>query len=98
MMSAADAMPQTAMPQCYKGNSISAATSVASTPSPLLPAHISCVPPGFYYFAMNGMAYFSNLTTSKKVELGPVELGPEESSRTSSLTPVDLDATLPCPL
>jgi hypothetical protein len=34
---------------------------------------------------MNGMTYFLNLTTSKKVELGPV--------KSLSLTPIDLNAT-----
>jgi hypothetical protein len=89
MMSAADTMHQMTMMQCYKSNSVlAAAAAAASTPSPVLPAHISCMPPGFHYFAMNGMAYFLNSTTSEKVKLGPVE-----SSRMSSLTPVDLDAT-----
>jgi hypothetical protein len=87
-MSAADAMRQTTMTQCYNNTGPTPGVqTVASSPSPspVLPAHISCVPPGFHYFAMNGMAYFLNLTTSEKVELGPVE--------SSSLTPIDLDAT-----
>jgi hypothetical protein len=53
--------------------------------NPVLPAHISCMPPGFHYFAMNGMAYFLNLMTSKKVKLGSV--------KSSILTPIDLHAT-----
>jgi hypothetical protein len=87
-MSPADTIHQTTMTQCYKSNTALAAASVASTPSPELPAHISCMPPGFHYCAMNGMAYFLNLTTNEKVILGLVE-----SSRTSMLTPVDLSAT-----
>jgi hypothetical protein len=87
-MSVADAMRQMTMTQFYKSNSVASAASVASTPSPVLQAHIFYVRPGFLYFVINGMAYFLNLTTSKKVELGPVEL-----SRTSSLKPVNIDAT-----
>jgi hypothetical protein len=60
-INAADAMHQRTMTQCYNSTGPTPGVQAVAgmpTPSPILPAHISCVPPGFHYFAMNGMAYF----------------------------------------
>jgi hypothetical protein len=85
-MSAADAMRQTTMTQCYNpGVGAGVAAVGTASPVPVLPAHISSVPPGYHYYEMSGMAYFLNLSSGEKVELGPVK-----SSRS---TPIDLEAS-----
>ncbi len=72
-MSAADAIQQTMMTQCYSSGQVAAAPP-APVPTPTtLPPHILFVPPGSHYYELNGNCYFLNLASGEKVELGPVE-------------------------
>jgi hypothetical protein len=76
----ADAMRQTTMTQCYKSPPPSSAVAripggaAAPTrkPSPPTTSPVS-VPPGYHYYEMHGIAYFLQLATGDKVNLGPVE-------------------------
>jgi hypothetical protein len=78
----ADAMRQTTMTQCYSppppgsavarmpgGDPGGRETNMLASPPPI------SVPPGYHYFQMHGTAYFLNLSTGEKVNLGPVDSG-----------------------
>jgi hypothetical protein len=86
-MSAADSMRQTTMTQAYSLPGPVPAATIHPTP---LPAHISSVPPGYHYFENNGNSYFLNLSTTEKVDLGPVR---KKLCMTSASAPLDLEAT-----
>jgi hypothetical protein len=75
----ADAMRQTTMTQCYKSPPSSAvgrmpggAVAPPKKPPPTTFPPVSA-PPGYHYYEMHGIAYFLNLATGEKVNLGPVE-------------------------
>jgi hypothetical protein len=70
-MCPAEQMRQSTLTQCFNGT-VAAAPAPTQQPTPL-PAHISCVPPGYHYYENNGNCYFLNLASGEKVALGPVE-------------------------
>jgi hypothetical protein len=92
-MSAADSMRQTTMTQAYDPpDQVASGPSINPIP---LPAHISSVPPGYHYYESNGNSYFLNLSTTEKVDLGPVRQVQVEPALIliSALSPLDLKAT-----
>jgi hypothetical protein len=89
-MSTADSMRQTTMTQAYDPPPPQQmAINHHQTP---LPPHISSVPPGYHYYESNGNSYFLNLSTTEKVDLGPV-IRQVQVQPTSAMAPLDLEAT-----
>jgi hypothetical protein len=85
MMGIADAMRQSTLTQCgYDNPTSSVAAMPAVMPTNTTPA--PSAPDGYHYYQFNGNAYFLDLQSGNKVELGPVE-------SSSSIRPIDLDAT-----
>jgi hypothetical protein len=68
------------MTQCYKSPPPSSAVArmpggaaaLTRKPPPPTTSPVS-VPPGYHYYEMHGIAYFLQLATGEKVNLGPVE-------------------------